>query len=449
MAADLAFFIRAINATRAGLAAAVRGIRAFSTRALSVFRNFARVVKVAMIAATAAVVGFGVHAVNSASDAIESASKFRTVFKGLEQQAQSAASTLADSFGLASDEARMLLGDVGDILTGFGFTTKEALNLSFQVNKLAVDLASFTNFAGGARGASAALTKALLGEAESVKALGIVIRQDTAEYQKLIKSIQRTNKVGLVQAKALAALRIATTQSKNAIGDFARTQNDFANVTRVTRSEFRNLTVEIGRQLIEGLRLVDFFKDLRDRFKLWTTELKQSKAVQAWAERTRKALGQVQEVIKAIFEGGEKRKIAFEGLKTLGANIGRNIVSKILEFAPVMGHLIGKAARNAFLNIGAGIGTRIATGKEATKELERFGELKKRGIFGVAERIGGLFGGGAIGERSREFQRLARVQAGQTEARAFLGQESFQVWNTMVEELKKQTKAVEDLKNVR
>ena len=44
------------------------------------------------------------------------------------------------------------LRDINVISGGFGFTQEEALKLSTEVNKLAVDLASFTNFSGGAEG---------------------------------------------------------------------------------------------------------------------------------------------------------------------------------------------------------------------------------------------------------------------------------------------------------
>ena len=99
--------------------------------------------------------------VKAASDAEETASKFATVFKDVAEEAKKAAKNLADNFGLSTNAAKELLSNTGDLLTGFGFTGEAALDLATQVNELAVDLASFTNFSGGAEGASAALTKAL------------------------------------------------------------------------------------------------------------------------------------------------------------------------------------------------------------------------------------------------------------------------------------------------
>ena len=76
------------------------------------------------------------------------------------------------------------------------------------------------------------MTKAVLGETEAAKALGIVIRQGTSEYQDRWKEIQRTTGVSVLQAKALTNIEIATRQSTKAIGDFARTQKSTANQLR-------------------------------------------------------------------------------------------------------------------------------------------------------------------------------------------------------------------------
>jgi len=198
----------------------------------------------------------------AASDAEEIEGKFNVVFGNISEDATNAAKTIATDFDLAASTVNKLLGDTGDILTGLGFDQATALDLSEQVGTLALDLASFTNFAGGAEGASAALTKALLGEAESAKALGIVIRQDTEEYKALVSGIMEAQGVGLIQAKALAALTIATEQSKNAIGDYARTSESAANVQKTFDEQIKRSKENWGSYLNEGLTPVrKFFRD--------------------------------------------------------------------------------------------------------------------------------------------------------------------------------------------
>lgn len=187
---------------------------------------------------------------NAARDAQETRSKFATVFNTMGPQAEAAAEKLAAGYGLAGTQARKLLGDTGDLLTGFGFSQEATLDLSTRVNQLAVDLASFTNFSGGAEGASAALTKALLGERESLKTLGIAILEEDVKKRVALERSQGMRFATERQAKANATLSLALEQSKNAIGDFARTQHDLANQERITAARIIDLKESFGRVLL-------------------------------------------------------------------------------------------------------------------------------------------------------------------------------------------------------
>tara|TARA_R100001163_G_scaffold8617_4_gene8477 strand:+ start:1155 stop:3062 length:1908 start_codon:yes stop_codon:yes gene_type:complete len=197
---------------------------------------------------TLPVIGLGAAAIKMASDFEETSSKFKTVFSSIQKDAQRTAKEFKDSFGLSSQAAQQMLGDTGDLLVGFGFTEKEALNLSKQVNELAVDLASFTNFSGGAEGASLALTKALLGERESIKSLGIAITE--ADLKKFAQEQGLVFKELTRVEKATLTYQLAVKQSGKAIGDFQRTSGSFANQTRILAGDFKDLGVEIGTMLL-------------------------------------------------------------------------------------------------------------------------------------------------------------------------------------------------------
>lgn len=204
---------------------------------------------------TGALARAGWSMIKLASDAEETGTKFLAVFKGIERESSIVADSLAQSFGLASSTARQLLGDTGDILSGFGFTRGEALKLSNQVNELAIDLASFTNFAGGAKGASGALTKALLGETEQAKALGIVIRQSTPEFKEQVKEIKKLTGATEQQARTQAIWKQIVDQSKNALGDYGRTADGTANRIRLMGERWKELQETTGKFLIDGLEV--------------------------------------------------------------------------------------------------------------------------------------------------------------------------------------------------
>ena len=186
-------------------------------------------------------------ATQMASDAQEIFTKFDVVFGDVSDASEKAAKNLRDNFGMASSTAKELLGNTWDLLTWFWLTWESALDLAEKTNQLAVDLASFTNFSWGAKWASDALNSALLWNAESVKALGIVILDSDvkAKIASMRATWELTDETDR-QAKAVATLAIATEQSKNAMGDFQRTQEWFANQQRVLSERTKELSETFG-----------------------------------------------------------------------------------------------------------------------------------------------------------------------------------------------------------
>ena len=213
------------------------------------------------IGITLPVIALGSEMLKAGSDAEETGSKFATVFKDISKEAEASAKSLRDSYGLSRQESKKLLTDTGDLLSGFGFTSQKSLELSTSVQKLAVDLASFTNIEGGAERASKALTKALLGERESAKELGIAILEADVKQRLLEKGQANLTGAALRQAKAFATLELATEQSKNAIGDFARTQGSYANQQRALQAELKDLSASFGKLLLPiATELVGVFR---------------------------------------------------------------------------------------------------------------------------------------------------------------------------------------------
>ena len=228
----------------------------------------------------AGVVGFG-KLTKSAINAQETMNKFSVVFKDVSKQGNNAVKDLNKNFGLASITAQQLLGDTGDMLTGFGFAQDAALDLSIQTQKLAVDLASFTNIQGGAERASRILTKGLLGERESMKELGIAILESDVKARLAAKGLENLEGFALKQAKANITLELATEQSKNAIGDFARTADSTANRIRTFQERLKDLKVTIGNEFIpvadnllnHTTKLLDSFNGLNPATKSFIVQM--------------------------------------------------------------------------------------------------------------------------------------------------------------------------------
>ena len=207
-----------------------------------------------LVGALSKAVGAIKNTIKAASDAQETNNKFAVTFGQIRDEADLMAENLAESYGLARQESEALLSGTGDLLTGFGFAQNEALELSSEVQKLAVDLASFTNIEGGTERASAALTSALFGEREAVKSLGIIITETDIKQRLAAKGMDKLTGQALLQAKANETLKIAYEQSKNAIGDFARSSTSYANQQRILNARLKDTAAEVGGILLPALQ---------------------------------------------------------------------------------------------------------------------------------------------------------------------------------------------------
>jgi len=199
----------------------------------------------------------------AATDAEETSSKFLNTFNSNATKASQVAADLANSFGLADSEAQKLLANTGDLVIGFGATDEQALALSERVNRLAIDLASYTNIEGGAERASQALTSAMLGEREAAKSLGIVITETQVKEELRKKGLEGLKGEALLLAKAEATMDIAYRQSTNAIGDYVRTSESAANVSRRLNSAVKEARELMGAYINDVLtpiknKLADF-----------------------------------------------------------------------------------------------------------------------------------------------------------------------------------------------
>lgn len=363
-------------------------------------------VKIVSAAAVIALGFVGKELIQLASDAEETRNKFNVTFGTIKDDAGDAAKVLANSFGLASQEAQKLLSNTGDLLTGFGFTQREALNLSRDVQTLAADLASFTNIEGGTERASAALTAALFGEREAAKALGIVITENDLKQRLAAKGLGKLRGQALLQAKAAETLAIAQEQSKNAIGDFARSANSAANVIRRVGSRLKDIGALLGTGLLPlvsklGLLFLKITSNLEGPIKI----------IQAIFEGVGSIISEVLEITVRYIETALEP--LFAELKN-GAKIAKVISDVFRAFKET---LAGIEPVIQFVAKVIAISLRIVLGivKFAIKQFELFAsaiEAVKRQLvaFGIVNET-------VVGSLDRQRERMAFVVKNSNKAR--------------------------------
>jgi hypothetical protein len=145
-------------------------------------------------------------------EAVRSAVVFGDQLGYVEQEADK----LASKMGLTNREFVAMAASTADLLIPLDFTRQQAAEMSVQLQSLTGALDEWTAGSIGAKGVSEILTKAMLGENEQLKQLGIAIRKDSDEYRNLVKQKLETTGATKAQAEAMATLELIQRKSQDA-----------------------------------------------------------------------------------------------------------------------------------------------------------------------------------------------------------------------------------------
>lgn len=216
-------------------------------KAGSVAGSFGKMAKtIGAVAIGAKLVSMGKDAIQAGSDFEEMKNKFDVTFKTMGEQAENWAGEWSDSVGRSKVDTMEFLSNIADLQQGLGMTEEESLNLSQKIVQLGTDLASFNNVNDAQ--AIEAVQKAMLGEAESAKQLGLLLNVDR------VKDFAEAN--GYVweevtdAERAMLTYELAVTQSQNAMGDAERSSDSYANQVKALKSTFSDLQSELGAKFI-------------------------------------------------------------------------------------------------------------------------------------------------------------------------------------------------------
>ena len=198
--------------------------------------------------AVKAVVGFGKECISAAANLEEMENKFNVVFANTGDAMTAWANDYADAIGRSSTEIRTAVSNQADLMIGMGMSEEVAGDLSKKYTELAYDLASFNNVNDAT--ALEAMTKAMFGETEMAKQLGLNLSVTTMKNSEYVKSLGK-NWDAMTQAeKAEAYYQEALKQSVNAIGDAERSSGSYTNQMKRLESAKTRLYEVIGTQLL-------------------------------------------------------------------------------------------------------------------------------------------------------------------------------------------------------
>lgn len=215
----------------------------------NIFKSIASAAWDAAKRVASSVVDLGKESIALASDMNETRSKINAVF-GSESQAQIEkwSSTAATKMGMSQQAAQAFAASFGNIYTNMGFTQKESAKLSMNLVQLAADQASFNNLP--TEEVLQKIQSGLTGEYESLKSLGIVIKESEVQQRAMNDTGKASAKLLTDQELAMARYELIVEKSSNANGDFARTSDGLANQQKILAAKMDDLKTKIGEALL-------------------------------------------------------------------------------------------------------------------------------------------------------------------------------------------------------
>lgn len=176
--------------------------------------------------------------------------KTSIVFGAYEKDVNRVAEASARGLGMSKDEFRAAASATADLLVPMKFTRGEATNMSLELVKLSGALSEWSNGQYDASETSQIITKAMLGETEQMKQLGIKVDQTSKAFNKQVKELMQVKGLSLEQAKAMAILEQITNKSADAQQAFAENAGSVAREAAEARAIMQDWKDNVIKELI-------------------------------------------------------------------------------------------------------------------------------------------------------------------------------------------------------
>tara|TARA_R110002126_G_scaffold167702_2_gene316163 strand:- start:1203 stop:2822 length:1620 start_codon:yes stop_codon:yes gene_type:complete len=331
-----------LDSLKKGVKGATTEVDSFGTKVGDFSKKAALAFAAVAAAAGAMAIKIGVDAVKAASDLSETISKVNVLFGDTAKDIEKFADGAAASLGQTKQQALDAAATFATFGRAAGLSGKDLSGFSTGFVKLASDLASFNNTS--PEQAINAIGSALRGEAEPLRAYGVLLDDASLRQAALELGIVSTTKNALTpQQKVLAAQALIYKQTSAAQGDFERTSDGLANKTRILTAQLENAKVTIGEALLPiVLELATLFSD-----KVIPIVQQVADAFGSNADGMGGTLNTLADGIKGFVQP------IFEGFKSAFDKIKATVIENKDEFkaffdvvkaaAPIIGTVIGKA----------------------------------------------------------------------------------------------------------
>lgn len=205
--------------------------------------------------------------------------KTDTVFEGSAETVRKWADSNNEAFGVTDEELSGLAAGFGDLLKPMGFTAQQAADMSMDVVGLSGALSEWSGGTRSAAEVSEILAKAMLGERDSLKELGISISEADVQARLLTKGQDKLTGSALEQAKALATQELIFEKSTDAQKAYAKGGNETIRAGNKIKAIWGEVQVFLAEKLVPilakaagwlgdnlpkaGQKLQDIFDDMK------------------------------------------------------------------------------------------------------------------------------------------------------------------------------------------
>lgn len=332
-----------------------------------------------------------------ASNLAEQTSKAEVVFGRASRTVEDFAK---NALGLANDQALETASTFGALLRPLGLLPEAAANLSVEMTKLGVDLASFSNTP--VQDALDAIRSGLIGEQEPLRRYGVLLSEARVKQEALRETGKTSAKALTNQEKVLARVALITRDAAQASGDYERTIGGLANQQRELAKNIRNLEGAIGTALNPAIL------DVTTSLNKWLGQSENQEKVQKAVADAVGAVGTTLKVLKTVLGpvvsavGGLRH--AFELVLALGlvAKLRAISIALGLSSGAGMAGSAGRAAKGvtalaralAILQASVAIGGLRATALSVAGLATNLAKIGALGVIGVEIVIAQRFEGG-------------------------------------------------------
>jgi len=339
------------------------------------FKSLGSVAKKGAKIVSASLVALGVASTKFASDLGESVNAVNVVFGESSDIIKDWGDVASEQAGLSKRAFNESSAVIGTLLKKTGQDLDGVAQSTIDVTTRSADLASVFNK--DLSIATTAVGAALRGETEPIRQFGIDVSAAAVEAEALSSGLVENKKDITESVKVQARYNLIMEQSASLAGDFAKTNDDLANSSRVLKADLENAGAELGEVFLPvAAKVVGKVRDLTVKLKDQAPIIK-STLLTAWI----KFGGNVQKIITTL--GGSFKlfgttikgswitavnsiQIAFNDLaisittNTLGA------VSKFLDVASKL-PFVGKKFEEASDSVD-GLNDSLRASSEASKE---------------------------------------------------------------------------------